>query len=408
MLLSRFPLLLGMLFMLCCVLSSAIYAQTLILVSLDGFRHDYLDRFDAPHLNAIAKEGFRVRRLEPVYPPNTFPAHLSLITGLPPQDHGIVDNHFCHEARGDCYHMGDGGKDPSWLKGVPLWNLVEAHGLRSATYFWPESDARWGGDRPSYYLPYQKRAPYDERVDQVLSWLSLPKESRPRFVTLYFSAVDSAGHYHGPDSAETEAAVAEVDRQIGRLWRGLQAIDVLDWSLMVVSDHGMSAIRSGDEILASELPEPAGFERMVSYSRVRYFVKDSDNEQRLAAASAQLGRDLDTLAAGRWQTLNRDEAIALGGADQDTAGRYTLIARPPHFFSRKLLPAGSVQGTHGYPLDVSDMAAFAIGTGTAFKSGIMIDSAHQLDIYPVAAAVLGLTPLTPLPSDGGHLRGALH
>ena len=407
MLLSRPKRLLGMLCLLCALSPFGLRAQTLVLVSVDGFRHDYLDRFDAPHLKAIAEAGFRVRRLEPVYPPNTFPAHLSLITGLPPQEHGIADNHFCHEARGDCYHMGGGGKDASWLKGVPLWNLVEAHGLRAATYFWPESDALWGGRRPSYYLPYEKRAPYKARVDQVLSWLSLPEVSRPRFITLYFSAVDGAGHRYGPDSAQTRAAVAEVDRHIGRLWQGLQTLDLPDWSLMVVSDHGMSPIRSGHEILASDLPEPEGFERLVSYSRVRYFLKDPGEQDSLEKIE-QLGRDLEALSAGRWQTLDREGAVAMGGADEHTAGRFTLLARPPHFFTRKLLPADSVQGTHGYPLDVSDMAAFAVGVGAAFKPGVTIDAAQQLDVYPVAAEVLGLTPLTPVPSDGGNLRRVLH
>ena len=71
------------------VASLSAHSSTLVLVSIDGFRHDYLNQFHAPALQAIAQYGFRVDRLQPVYPTNTFPTHISMITGLNPADHGI-------------------------------------------------------------------------------------------------------------------------------------------------------------------------------------------------------------------------------------------------------------------------------------------------------------------------------
>ncbi|MCH1491936.1 MAG: ectonucleotide pyrophosphatase/phosphodiesterase, partial [Luminiphilus sp.] len=256
------------------MVSRGVTGNTLVLVSIDGFGHDYLDRFEPPALLGIAGEGWRVRRLLPVYPTNTFPTHLSMATGLLPEVHGIEDNHFCDQLLNDCYHLGAGKREPRWLKGMPIWSWVEARGGIAATYFWPESDAPWGGQLPTYYLPYKKTTPYDQRIEQVLQWLRLSDEERPQLVTLYFSLVDTAGHDFGPDSPEVAAAVQTVDRHIGDLWRGLQALEQPGINLLIVSDHGMAAVNGSSAIVTSELPRGPGLEMLQSPARVQYYPKN--------------------------------------------------------------------------------------------------------------------------------------
>ena len=104
---------------------SSSLANTLVLVSIDGFRWDYLDWPEAQRMKRMAEQGVRVNQLQAVYPSKTFPAHLSIATGLRPTGHGVVDNYFCRSDRPDCYRMGSGQKDPDWLAGTPLWTLVE-------------------------------------------------------------------------------------------------------------------------------------------------------------------------------------------------------------------------------------------------------------------------------------------
>ena len=67
-------------------------AQTLVLVSIDGFRWDYLDWPQATNMRSIATQGSRVTKLRTVYPSKTFPGHLSIATGLHPTQHGVIDN----------------------------------------------------------------------------------------------------------------------------------------------------------------------------------------------------------------------------------------------------------------------------------------------------------------------------
>ena len=67
---------------------------TVILLSFDGVRHDYLDRGGLPALERIARTGARARSLTPVFPASTFPSHVALATGAHADRHGIVGNRF--------------------------------------------------------------------------------------------------------------------------------------------------------------------------------------------------------------------------------------------------------------------------------------------------------------------------
>lgn len=105
--------------------------QTVVLISIDGMRWDYIEKHGAPNLKAMGDRGVRAQKLIPVYPTKTFPNHLSIITGLLPVNHGIVDNKFCDKARNnECYSMGKGFTDSTWVSGTPLWNLAKMQGLK--------------------------------------------------------------------------------------------------------------------------------------------------------------------------------------------------------------------------------------------------------------------------------------
>jgi predicted AlkP superfamily pyrophosphatase or phosphodiesterase len=171
-------------------------ASTVILISFDGWRWDYLDRYEAPHLRALAARGVRAEGLIPAFPSVTYPNHYTLVTGLYPDHHGVVANSMVDPAIGaDRFTMSSAtARDPSWWGGEPIWTTVIKRGGRSASMFWPGSEA----NPPTYWLPYDGAMPNSARVARVLEWLRLPDAARPSFVTLYFSDVDSAGHRYGP------------------------------------------------------------------------------------------------------------------------------------------------------------------------------------------------------------------
>ncbi len=231
-----------------------------VLVSLDGFRYDYAKRYGAKNLLALARRGASAPKgMIPSYPSVTFPNHYTIVTGLYPEHHGIVANSFYDPARKERYAYNDPktARDGSWYGGTPLWVLAEQQGMRSASFFWPASEAEIQGKRPSYYLNFDDKFPDEKRVDQVLAWLQLPAEQRPHFITLYYANVDHAGHAYGPDAPETAEAVRHVDDMIGKLVAGLAALH-LPVDLFVVSDHGMET-EQGDWITLEKFADLSQF-----------------------------------------------------------------------------------------------------------------------------------------------------
>ena len=166
-------------------------ADALLLISIDGLRADYLQLGITPNLTGLAREGVRAEWMTPSYPSLTFPNHYTLVTGLRPDRHGVVQNTMRDPALGSFSlsnreAVGDG----RWWGGEPLWVSAEKAGLRSATLFWPGSEAAIKGVRPTRWLPFDAKMANEARVDTVLGWLSEPAATRPRFATLYFEQVD--------------------------------------------------------------------------------------------------------------------------------------------------------------------------------------------------------------------------
>ena len=386
------------------LLGAASTAQTLVLVSIDGFRWDYLDWPQATNMRSIAAEGSRVTKLRTVYPSKTFPGHLSIATGLHPTQHGVIDNYFCRSDRTDCYSMGKGRKDPSWLAGIPLWTLVEQQGGRASTFFWPESDASFADRRPTDYRPYDGRVPHRERVQQAIDWLALPAEQRPDLITLYFSVVDSTGHTYGPAAPATLSAIIEVDRQISLLWQAIELINTqqeADINLMLVSDHGMSEVNPDLFIDTNTLPRPKGFKRVNGSTRVTYYQRDPD------ADIDSLESELDSMSDGRWKRLSSLDLADRHFENHPGVGDIIIETAPPRVFRRGGGQDVDLRGMHGYPATVEDMAAFLVAVGPGFREGSVIPEAHQLDVYPVAAKLLDLEVPDNIVSDGGPLRAIL-
>ena len=379
-------------------------AQTLVLVSIDGFRWDYLDWPQATNMRSIAAQGSRVTKLRTVNPSKTFPGHLSIATGLHPTQHGVIDNYFCRSDRSDCYSMGKGRKDPSWLAGIPLWTLVEQQGGRASTFFWPESDAPFANKLPTDYRAFDGRVPHRERVQQVVDWLSLPADQRPDLVTLYFSVVDSASHTYGPTAPATLSAIVEVDRQIAVLWQAIESLNLregTDINLMLVSDHGMSEVDPNLFIDTNTLPRPKGFKRVNGTTRVTYYQRDPD------ADIDALSGALDRLSQDRWRRLSSRDLAERHFEHHPGVGDLIIETAPPRVFRRGGGRDADLRGMHGYPATVEDMAAFLVAVGPDFQEGKVIPEAHQLDVYPVAATLLGLEVPDTIASDGGPLRAIL-
>src|ERR1700748_214178 len=186
-----------------------------ILISADGFRYDYAEKYHATHLLALAGDGVKSESMIPCFPSVTFPNHYSMVTGLYPSHQGLVQNNFYDRDLKRFYsYKGKTASEGIWYGGTPLWVLAEQNKMLSASFYWVGSEAPIKGIYPTYYYKYNEKIPISERIQTVVNWLQLPAEKRPHLVTFYFPQVDHEGHGHGPDSKEVEQAVHLIDSAV--------------------------------------------------------------------------------------------------------------------------------------------------------------------------------------------------
>jgi predicted AlkP superfamily pyrophosphatase or phosphodiesterase len=368
----------------------------LILVSLDGYRADYLERGLSPQLAALAADGVRAQALKPAFPTLTFPNHFTIVTGLYPDHHGIVNNRMVDPVSGKHFVHSDAqlASDPLWWSGEPLWVGVERQGKHAATMYWPGSDVQIGGVRPEHWAPFDASVSPNARVDQVLHWLDLPAQERPDFVTLYLEQVDHAGHDHGPDSTEVDAALRDVDAALGRLLEGLKqrGIDG-STSIVVVSDHGMTASGADKTIALDDLIDVSDVDLINAGVLTGLAPKPghaSAVEHALLTPHAHMTcrRKADMPAHLHYGSNARIPPLLCLADDGWTISTREYLDRPGHEVQK---------GEHGYDNDDPRMRALFVAHGPAFRHGIVVPEFDNVDIYPLLTKILGIRPA---PNDG--------
>ncbi|PRY11978.1 putative AlkP superfamily pyrophosphatase or phosphodiesterase [Pontibacter ummariensis] len=359
-----------------------------IMISADGFRYDYADKYKAKTLQALRAKGVEAASLVPSFPSKTFPNHYTLVTGMYPASHGLINNYFYDPQRKESYSMRERDKveDGSWYGGVPLWVLAEQHKMLSASFYWVGSEALIQNTLPTYWYTYNEKIPFATRVETVVDWLNLPAEKRPHLITFYLSEVDHAGHMYGPDAPETAQAVQELDEQIKQLTEAV-ATTGLPVNYIFVSDHGMTQIDQ-----ENTLPMPAAIDTadfIVSGGGMVVELHAKDKK-----AIKRTYRRLKKEAKGTYQVYTKENLPAhlhYGKEDDkyQRVGDILLLTTAPkvfHFYDRKPAP-----GTHGYDPDaVKDMHATFYAWGPAFKEGLKVPSFKNIQVYPIVAEILGL------------------
>ena len=369
----------------------------LILVSIDGFSHDYLSIYETPALDRIAASGVRAASLRPVFPSLTFPNHYAIATGLHPAEHGIVSNRFPDEARSNWYKLSDRAsvEDGRWYGGEPIWVAAEKQGLVSAAYYFVGTEAAIQGVRPSHWNSFDASVPAGDRVDRVLEWLRLPEERRPRLVTLYFEHVDTAGHDFGRGSPELAAAVAQVDSHIGRLLDAIAELGLAgEVNVLVVSDHGQANyVDPAASFVLRDHVDLAGLE-IVAGGAYAWIYQQQPDRERAAAI-----RDAINANWSHGRAVLRDEAPAEWRVSDSP--RYPEIFVVPDVGHGVIVnPEGLAwltKGDHGWDPSAPAMHGIFLGAGPGLPRGVTVGEVSVVDVYPLMLDLLQIAAPSPLP-----------
>jgi alkaline phosphatase D len=368
-----------------------------VLVSLDGFRYDYAEKYHAIHLLAIGKAGAAAEGMIPSFPTVTFPNHISIVTGQYPEHHGVVGNSFYDPARAEPYNMRNSAVDGSWYRYKPLWVVAEEQKVKAAAMFWPTADAEIAGVRPSYWSKYDGSFPNEKRVAKVLEWLKLPESDRPHFITLYFSDVDSAGHSFGPDAPETGRAVERVDKLVGDLWAGIQTIP-LPINLIVVSDHGMQTVRG-----VVNLSDYADLSKMRVVNEgpvVLLYGPDPGTTEKVYAQLKGKSPKFDVYR--RAETPKQWHYSA-----SDRIGDLVVYVRDGYVGATAAPNRPPSKGNHGFDVqEFKTMQGIFFAAGPNVRPGVELKPFENVNVFPFITKILGLRNPAGLDGSESVLEGA--
>lgn len=360
-----------------------------ILISFDGFRWDYMDRGITPNLKKIEENGVRASSLIPVYPSKTFPNHYSIITGMYPENHGIIGNTMYDPVYDETYKINDANAvtNPRWYKAEAFWETAKNFGIITASYFWPGSELTLDYRRPDYFEKYDHYRPYLTRIDGVISWLNMPYNERPKFITLYFDAADSYGHRHGPTGIEIDSAITYLDEITGVLIEKIKLAGLSDSvNLIFVSDHGMTAVDRSKVINIDSVL--AGFDYQVYITGSVMLIKPGINSE---------DKIIEHLRKNQrhFKTYRKSEVPDFYRFSKNTQiPEIVLVSALGWELTNDENYEGFLRwnskGNHGYEKDMLDMHGFFLAMGPDFRKSYKTGSLRNIDIYPLLCEIFGI------------------
>jgi hypothetical protein len=375
---------------------------SVVLISLDGTRPS--DARPLASFRRIAERGALGAGLVPAFPSNTFPNHVTFVTGVSPDRHGIVNNVFFDPTRG-LYRY---ASDPSWIEVEPLWSILARAGMPSASFFWVGSEGNWrSGLGPREWRAFDGSVPEAEKVRQILAWLTAPDP--PRLVTSWFHGADGAGHRFGPGTQEVADTLRRQDAALGALLDALEQDGRLrSTTLLLVSDHGMLPVtRSvdleqalGEAGIRADVIGGGGFATINLRPPRRWFFLPSpaDTESTRAQRAEGAARVARGLGLEAWPRGAGSAEFATGNP---RFGDVVALAPPGTLIvghidsigqAAAALASGPLRGAHGYRPELAEMTGLFAAIGRGVEPGAHPALVHAVDVAPTVLSLLGVTP----------------
>lgn len=373
-----------------------------ILISLDGFRWDYVDRFNPPFLSNFIKTGVKAESLIPSFPSKTFPNHYTIATGMYPENHGLISNTFYSHKKKRMYRIRDRKmvEDGEFYGGTPIWVQASRAGMVTASYFFVGTEANIQGIKPTYYRKYDGSIKNEARVQQALKWLDLPPKERPHLITLYFSDMDDTGHRFGPNADEKlKETLMTLDKNLSDLYNGVNATG-LPVNILIVSDHGMANVNKDHYIAVEDIKNDDLYTTIDNGAIVFILPKDKSQTNEIVAYLKQKENHFKVYK------IEETPGFEYTPKNEDW-GSIQVIPDFGYYFSSKEAIAAKKKkpqtsyGVHGYDPAYKEMHGIFYANGPAFKNGHTIPPTKNIHIYPLICEILDLD----LPADvDGNLR----
>ncbi|XP_053140059.1 bis(5'-adenosyl)-triphosphatase ENPP4 [Hemicordylus capensis] len=364
---------------LCCSADESV--PRLLLVSFDGFRADYLQKYELPHLQDFVKDGVLVEHVTNAFITKTFPNHYSIVTGLYEENHGIVANKMFDAATEKHFSPSNDADSFWWNEAIPIWVTNQRKNKSSAAAMWPGTDVKIHNTTPSHFMKYDPSVSFKKRVETIITWLN--SSSPPvTFAILYWEEPDASGHKYGPEDTKNMTKVLkEVDKLIGLLVERLKAANLWDeMNVIITSDHGMAQC-SQERLINLDKCIGRGNYTLIDKSPVAAILPKNEtyvyNLMKICDPHMNVYLKEEIPERYHYHHNKRIQPIILV-ADEG----WTIV-------QTEALPR---LGDHGYDNTLPSMHPFLAARGPAFRRGYKKKTINTVDIYPIMCHILGLTP----------------
>ncbi|CAO3596337.1 unnamed protein product [Absidia cylindrospora] len=384
------------------------FGSTVILISLDGLRNDYLKRGVTPQLVEFGATGMQADYMLPSFPSITFPNHWTLVTGLYPEAHGIVGNEFYDPTLKEKFIHKQPviSTQPKWWGGEPIWKTASTQNMLSGVVMWPGSGNPTV--KPDYFLDYDRNITAISKMDTALGWLDLPIEKRPQMISVYIPQIDQKGHGGGPDGLQMNMVLKNMDDAIGHLLTGLKDRNLDSHvNVVIVSDHGMAATHKSRVIYYDDILS----EESLSYLMQREawpLLNLRPKEDAPPHATQQIYEELLN-----YTQLYQQDAHFRVYLRQDVPSHYhysnndritPIVVIPDVGYSFALHEEFDIslgkdyrpRGIHGYDNNAMEMRAIFMARGTQVERkwgrGAMVKPFQNTEVYEFVASLLNLDP----------------
>lgn len=398
------------------------FKPTTIVISLDGFRADFLQRGLTPSLSAFIASGVSPQYMLPSFPSVTFPNHYTLVTGMYPESHGIVGNQFWdpHFEEGFVYTKTSISMQSKWWENAePIWETAERKGIKTAVHMWPGSEAHIHGIDPTYLDKYFGLEKLPNKVDRILTWLDLEEQDRPQLIAAYVPDVDRDGHAFGPNSTEIRATIASADNMLTLLLEGLLQRNLIEIiNLVVVSDHGMATMSASRMVQLDDLMDMSLVDHLDGWPLRGLRLKNPERDvpvlyKQLADAAKEHGTfdvyTKDTMPA-RYHFSNNPRIAPLWIVPKTG----WLVIEKKEFDIEYALANDQIFnpiGVHGFDHEHPLMRAIFVARGPAFPHApnSRVPVFQNIEVYNILCDSIGLSPHAnngtlrlPLQTEGLH------
>lgn len=367
-----------------------------VLVSMDGFRNDYLSKTKTPNFDRLISSGVTMPYTNNSFVTNTFPCHYTMATGLYPESHGIVGNGM-YDPDFSSYFTMSTTESRWWDGGEPIWITAVKRGLKAGVCSWPGSGVPIRGLQANKWIPYNKTMSPRDRVDKVIEWIT---KDNLDLCVLHFDEPDLTGHTYGPDDPKLIAVIEEMDTVLGYLMQRVEDVGLKDKvNLIVTADHGMTAIDLENKLVDLTLyVNRSLFEAVVDQESTFHLLPHKGKENDVVTALSKvehihvmLQRDIPE----RFHLKNNRRALTVF-AYADEGWTMTMNAT-----ATAELAATGFKGNHGYDNELLTMKPIFIASGPAFKVNATVEPIQSVDIYPL---VCHLLQIEPSPNNGSLTR----